>query len=113
MWVQHCCQTLLYLAIGPTIRTSSRSSKHARNLREYADGVHRIYVGDDIRIRVLIFEEEGAEVGLPALHHFFYGGNDSGVPHNDSFIKAREKRATSDRESKHLWVNFGDGLLGY
>jgi hypothetical protein len=75
--------------------------------------VDRIHVGDDVRVCVLVFEEEGAEIWLATLHHFFYGGDDSGVPHHDSFIEAREERATSDRESKHLWVNFGDGLLGY
>lgn len=113
MWVQYRRQAFLYLAIGPTIGTPSRSSKHARNLREYADRVHRIHVRDDVRICILVFEEESTEIGLPALHHLFYGGDDSGVPHYDSFIEAREKRATSDRESKHLWVNFGDRLLGY
>ena len=32
----------------------------------HADGVHRIHVGDDLRVRDLVVEEESAEVGLRA-----------------------------------------------
>jgi hypothetical protein len=75
--------------------------------------VHRVHVGDHIRVGVLVFEEECAEVGLSALHHLFDGCDDGGVPYNDSFVEAREEWAAGDRESKHLWIEFGNRLLCY
>jgi len=38
------------------------SSECVRILYEHADGVHRIYVGDDVRISDQVVDEESAEV---------------------------------------------------
>ena len=70
-------------------------------------------MGDNIRVSVLFFEEECAEVGLSALHHLFDGGDDGRVPDNNSFVKPREKWASGDRKGKHLWIELGDRLPGY
>ena len=43
MWAQDRRQTLPHFNIGLTIRTSSRCSKRARNLREHADFVMCVY----------------------------------------------------------------------
>jgi len=53
--------------------------------------VHRIHVGDDLRVHDLVVEEERAEEELPALHHVLYGSGKGRVPYNDGFYKAVEK----------------------
>ena len=54
----------------------------------HADGVHRIHVGDDLRVRDLVVEEESAEVGLRA-ESFPVWHCKGRVPYNDSIEKGR------------------------
>ena len=77
------------LALRRALRTRRRSSsrspntrvsrKHRGDLREHADGVYSVDIRDDVRVGLVVLEQERAEIGLAALHHLFDGGDDGGV----------------------------------
>ena len=92
---------------------TSICGKYARNLSENADRVHRINIRDDVAIRILVLEKESTEVGLSTLHHLLNGSDYCGIANDNSLVKTGKERASSDRESKDLWIYFRDGLFGY
>lgn len=108
MWIQHRRQSLA-LAL---LTARPRRRKHARDLREDTNRVHLVLIRDDVRIGVLILEEEGTEVGLAAGHHILDGAHDTWVAHDDGFVEAWEERASGNGEGEDLRVGFGYGLPG-
>jgi hypothetical protein len=77
----------------------------------------RIQISDDVAVRVLVFEEEGAKIRLSTLHHFLDGCYDFGIPNNDGLVESREQWTPSDRQSQDLRVDlwnrlFRNGSLG-
>jgi hypothetical protein len=68
----------------------------------------RADVGNSVTITFSGLQEECTEVWLTSSKHILHCGYDSGVPDNNSFIKAREEWSSSNRESKDLWVYFRD-----
>lgn len=111
MRVQHSCQSLLLvLSLPSTART--RRSEYTGYLGKHAYRVDRVDVGDDVAVRVLVLEEERAEVGLATLHHVLDGGDDLWVLDDDGLVESGEERATGNGQGKDLGVDLGDGLFG-
>jgi hypothetical protein len=93
VWVKNGGETFLLLL---ALLTRRRCCKHAGDLRKHSDRVYRVDVRDNIAVRVLVLEQERAEVWLPTLHHVLDSSDDLGVADDDCFVEAREQRSARD-----------------
>jgi hypothetical protein len=106
--IQYSRETL-FLVVART----SVGRKHARDLSENADRVYRVDIRNNVAIRVLIFEKESAEVRLTTLHHFLDGSDNGRITNDNGLVETRKEGTSSNRESKNLWIYFGNRLFRY
>jgi hypothetical protein len=97
MWVQDSGQVFFLVVTSPAVR-----SKHTSDLSKNTDGMNRVNIRNDIAVRLLVLEQKSAEIGLTALHHLFYGGDDSWIANDDSLIKTGKERTSCNGKSKDL-----------
>jgi hypothetical protein len=75
--------------------------------------MNRVNIRNDIAIRVLVFKQESAEIGLATLHHLLDGSDHSWIPNDNGLVETWKEGTSGNGESKDLGVDFGHGLFCY
>jgi len=73
--------------------------------------MYALDVRNDITVGIFILQKESTDVRLPTFHHFLDGSNNGTVLYDNCLVEAREQRASSDRQSHDLWIDFGHRLF--